>query len=408
MIPPIQQNIPIEMVPRLAVVETSIARRVIQVAFRSFLILAAIAVLASLAVTITVAAVRFARNFMPQPPVLGPEPDPLDEPEVVPVHFARRNFTPFAGGVGGPPMNLREVLEAWFSGRDVPNASSTYARLLRRLSREQKEQLATWLARLTEMGLPHVADSFCNVPPGVRNCVDQILRSAANDGPFREFVMIQVAEGLGRCVDRIACSLTHIEIYWCVQFNHLSDPDLAKLLLGVRKIEVLGEFIQARIKELDRQKRHDVRLERIRQRLVPPEDPDLLREWHEEELYGEAVEVRLFFLAHLKERLSLPITAGEMRFEGCARTERKHLDVAFDYVDSMTRSREAQLNILIASERWVDHLMQKDDVARALEPVQKKLDDLDPDSPTYFDELEEARARKEELLRDATARYARI
>jgi hypothetical protein len=216
--------------------------------------------------------------------------------------------------------------------------------------------------------------------------INQILKDACTHNLFQEKLFLLLHDANDTCHDRTAITFGRIELEW----RFLCDPNnadaksLAKLIIGYERLELLNGIADRKIAE---------------KRL------------------GDAIETKLFYQTRLKEALELPISTSDMlygRMSGI--TDEELADATFEIFEK-TGSIDAQVRILLSSERgseaWENLLKEKhgEDFGKISDFYTGQLNDLDPNMPSgeyqkQTNQIAEAQKQKTaELMQKLTRTY---
>jgi Leucine-rich repeat (LRR) protein len=162
--------------------------------------------------------------------------------------------------------------------------------------------------------------------------VGQMLQEAAINEEFREAIFPILETATSTCGDRVALAFNEIEIQLHLSKSHeKTDQQLATILIGVKRLELLRNCVHTRCKELG---------------------------------LGDEIEIQLFYQLKLKEALNLPTSTQNMLYPGTASAITfEMLEKDAKTVWSQTHSAAHYVQLLLQYPVWCER-MKKNHLAQ--------------------------------------------
>ena len=172
--------------------------------------------------------------------------------------------------------------------------------------------------------------------PRISGRVEDVRQKALVNPAFRNLLFINIDEALRGCSDRSMHYFNLIFIDYEVCEPGISDAEVAKRLLGIKRAQILE---------------------------------NLVFDWCKANLCSaESVERGLYCHIKLADTLGLPVPMTQMRYKVLGEVSEATLTEFADKVFGLTDTPEKQANYLIQEERWLDRLkMNHNDAFEAID-----------------------------------------
>ncbi|HEX4840017.1 MAG TPA: NEL-type E3 ubiquitin ligase domain-containing protein [Rhabdochlamydiaceae bacterium] len=173
-----------------------------------------------------------------------------------------------------------------------------------------------------------------------------MLQEAATQEKFREALFPILDDATSTCGDRVTLARNTINMQMCLsRADERSDDELAELLIGLNRVELLDGYAKGRIEALN---------------------------------LGDAIETYLFYQVKLKEMLNLPVAADGMLHAGASGITPAMLEEDAMKVLSRTTSSSDVCNILVNSSEWQKRMLKnhKAELDEAEGKLSKKMEAL--------------------------------
>lgn len=188
--------------------------------------------------------------------------------------------------------------------------------------------------------------------------IEQIIQGIASHSTFLDAALVDLSGRTETCVDEMALTFSQIEILrllYC-QSPHVNLEELAKLLIGLKRLELLETWVLMRcILKSNRGAKGEMLLDLKK-------DPIYRKQL---EQTSEVLEVALALRLSLKESLGLPSETQSMQFTNCAEREIGSLDEAAnacaEEVLSFTSEIHDLLPVVMENETWRKHIERETD-----------------------------------------------
>ncbi len=178
----------------------------------------------------------------------------------------------------------------------------------------------------------------------------RMLDRGANHTAFREKLFMILEDANTSCSDRVSLAFTNIEIQWRLSQGEMSDVELARLLIGLRRLDLLD--IQAR------KRITDLRL-------------------------GDHIEIFLHYRVKLKDALRLPISTEGMSYpQMAASITPKILEEDCKAVLAQTTSEQDIVSILIQYDTWNERMktVHSEQIKTIITTFEKKMTAIEVDT----------------------------
>ncbi len=270
----------------------------------------------------------------------------------------------------GPPVEsvlLRETLSLWLDRfhdlfiKEVTLSPSSFGVLLRH---PDHHNIHTFFRRLME------TEDFQNLKTR-SNLIFRavrIIEGACRHDEFRMKMCSIIEHALSECSDRIAEYFNQIEIQWRIycESTTLSDVDLAKLCIGLARIDLIEQMA-----------RQD---------------------------HAEHIEIILRYKTGLSKPLHLPLTTQGMSFAPVAAISDAQIDQAKNHILAKTSSKEDVQTILLASDIWQERMEKLH--AAAFQIINDDIvTRMEAESANKGLLIEEQKTRRKALLEELTDRW---